>query len=952
MPQTDYVLTIDDGGVVKSLTVIDKKFDEMGKSGDKAIKKVSKSMSTQMGAAAGIAQAKFNLLAGAAIEFGKAAVEAFANVIKSSTQAAIEFDVTRKKFISIFEGQEGAADAVMDKISRRASELGLDMNEALSISRSFLPDVKGTEDPLGAIDDLLVGVRALAEEDPAQGIIGARVAIDEAMSGSLRSLKARFEFTKAEIDILKKAQGELGQVVGTIEGINQVMERRGVDVEAMKGTFTQAMGEMQFATGKLRVELGKPVADQMTESMTALNKIMAENSDDLELVAAAIGDVVANVVDFVSSGLTDFLGDLDFEKFVTFGESLTTLAEKGRLVTELLFDMGDATPNEQIDGLTKKTDKLSSILNTGAQAVALIKAEFAAMAADLNNAGNMIGFVTSRLNIFAEDKSLEEVNAEHIDSTEAFNASMRKSLATMDKSSERMAENKKRQEERKEAQDADTEAALAGAEAFLKQGDAASETADALTELGLAEEDLEKIQEDVVKTQEKLVKAAEKFAQERLDIARDFLQERADLELEFSQERADITRKSLEDIAAIETDHQHALEDQGLQLGRNARDLGKKQGKERADAEKDLRQDLLDVEQNFQDELRRIQRTAQQAMEEAERGLDAQAFVAALRQQEVSLEEAAITREGAEADVRDEAGQRLKDLEQAQAEERAALRQADQDKLEDLQIRLTREFEAQALSDQLAFEQQGIDEERRLEQQVISEQRRLEEQAIDEQRQLETLIQAQAERLAKMVEGLDAETAAVVLAEANKLAAVEDFAGSAQAVLDGLIANVKAKAKEVEEPAPAPTPRPRTGRPRLGGVQEDAGNVVPNKPGLFLPIIQKRRGGGVRAGHPYRVGEAGLEGYIPRRAFGGDTRIGQPTIIGEFGEELFIPPSSGTIIPNNQMGSFLGNTTNMQQSTSNTQNNLGGFSVSQSMFEDPIQRGQLENFILDIMSRN
>lgn len=950
MPQTDYKLTIDDSGVVKSLTVIDKKFDEMGKSGDDAMKKVSKgglSMSHVMSGAVGGA---FTALAGAAIEFGKAAVGAFADVIKGGVQAAAQFDTTKKKFTSMFDGQEDQAVAVMDSIGQHAVKIGLDMNEALSLGAAFLPDVKGSEAPLEMLNKISGAVQGLALETPEQGVFGIRLGIEEALSGNLNSLRDRADLQGRELDIIKAAQVEYGETIGLIEGINQVLEDRGVKVEDAAKSLAGAAGQVGFTVTKLQIAMGKPITDELVESMGGLNKILAENSDDLELVAAAIGDVVTNVVDFVSSGLTDFLGDLDFEKFVTFGESLTTLAEKGRLVTELLFDMGDATPNEQIDGLTKKTDKLSSILNTGAQAVALIKAEFAAMAADLNNVGNMIGFVTSRLNIFAEDKSLEEVNAEHIDSTEAFNASMRKSLATMDKSSERMAENKKRQEERKEAQDADTEAALAGAEAFLKQGDAASETADALTELGLAEEDLEKIQEDVVKTQEKLVKAAEKFAQERLDIARDFLQERADLELEFSQERADITRKSLEDIAAIETDHQHALEDQGLQLGRNARDLGKKQGKERADAEKDLRQDLLDVEQNFQDELRRIQRTAQQAMEEAERGLDAQAFVAALRQQEVSLEEAAITREGAEADVRDEAGQRLKDLEQAQAEERAALRQADQDKLEDLQIRLTREFEAQALSDQLAFEQQGIDEERRLEQQVISEQRRLEEQAIDEQRQLEALIQAQAERLAKMVEGLDAETAAVVLAEANKLAAVEDFAGSAQAVLDGLIANVKAKAKEVEEPAS--TPRPRSGRPRLGGVQEDAGNVVPNKPGLFLPIIQKRRGGGVRAGHPYRVGEAGLEGYIPRRAFGGDTRIGQPTIIGEFGEELFIPPSSGTIIPNNQMGSFLGNTTNMQQSTSNTQNNLGGFSVSQSMFEDPIQRGQLENFILDIMSRN
>lgn len=56
-------------------------------------------------------------------------------------------------------------------------------------------------------------------------------------------------------------------------------------------------------------------------------------------------------------------------------------------------------------------------------------------------------------------------------------------------------------------------------------------------------------------------------------------------------------------------------------------------------------QDLLDIEQDYQNELKRIQRTAQQAMEKAKGVSDAQAFVAALHQREVSLEEAAEDRQ-------------------------------------------------------------------------------------------------------------------------------------------------------------------------------------------------------------------------------------------------------------------------------------------------------------------
>lgn len=984
MPKTDYELTLDDKQVAKALKDTEDKFDKMGKTGDDAMKKVGESADAlgdgirrnvngrlidangrfvAMGKSGDNAMGKVGKsgkklgsvlttavggalanLAVAAVQLGAKAVAAFAQIVQVSTQAAIEFDATRKKFISIFEGSEDAADAMMDKIGKRASELGIDLNEALSLTRAFVPDVKGTEDPLQALDDLLVGVRALAEEDPAQGIIGARFAIDEAMSGSLRSLKARFEFTKAEIDILKKAQGELGQVVGTIEGINQVMERRGVDVEALKGTFTQAMGEMQFATSKLRIELGKPVADQMTKSLNGLNKILAENSDDLLLMAGAIGDVIAKVVDFVGTNLTEFLEDIDTEGVMELVDGFNSAWNSAELLLDVLFDLDDANLfNALIDKLTTVVDWLTRAGQAAAQLGAMARAGMARLAAEEEVIKEATGFLGAFF-ATAEDKARAAAAGQ-----KAFDQAMRDSLPAFEKFSEAEKEDTERKKDRKKAQDANTEAALAEAEAFLKQGDAASETADALAELGLAEEDLESIQQDVIKTQEKLVDAEEKSAQERLDLERDFQQERIDLALAFSQERVDIERRSLQDIADIQADHVRAVQDQGLNLSRDVRDMGERHAQQRVDAAGDLRQELIDIEQNYQDELRRIQRTAQQAMEEAERGLDAQAFIAALREQDIAREEAGISRDQDIAGARQGNEERLDDLAQAQERERAALQQSDRDKLEDLQIRLDRELETQALSDQRAFEQQAIDEMRRVEQQILNEERQMEQQAIAEQRRLDALIQGQAERLAKMVEGLDAETAAVVLAEANKLAAVEDFAGAAQAVLDGLIANVQAKEQSLTGlPSPADSPLPM----HLPIIEKEAAPADSPLP-IHLPIIAKRFGGGVSAGRRYLVGEGGLEGYVPHRAFGGDTRIGQPTIVGEFGTELFIPPSSGSIIPNNQMGSFLdGNTTNVQQSINNTQNNLGGFSVAQSMFEDPIQRGQLENFILDILSRN
>ena len=54
-------------------------------------------------------------------------------------------------------------------------------------------------------------------------------------------------------------------------------------------------------------------------------------------------------------------------------------------------------------------------------------------------------------------------------------------------------------------------------------------------------------------------------------------------------------------------------------------------------------------------------------------------------------------------------------------------------------------------------------------------------------------------------------------------------------------------------------------------------------------------------------GGSGLLGLLPF-ADGGRPPVGKPSIVGERGPELFVPRSSGTIIPNHQLG---GGTTNV-----------------------------------------
>ena len=84
--------------------------------------------------------------------------------------------------------------------------------------------------------------------------------------------------------------------------------------------------------------------------------------------------------------------------------------------------------------------------------------------------------------------------------------------------------------------------------------------------------------------------------------------------------------------------------------------------------------------------------------------------------------------------------------------------------------------------------------------------------------------------------------------------------------------------------------------------------------------------GGVRGPDNIDVGG----GWNPARADGGDVMAGRMGLVGERGPELFIPKTNGTIIPNNQLSSALGGTTNV---TNNYINAIDTKSFEQRLLE-------------------
>lgn len=805
MPEQEYTLTVDDKQVLDSLLRIGKAFDRMEKRGDDAMRKVSSSGSALGSVLGGVVQGAVQALTQAVIQLGAQAVAAFAGIIVSSQQAAAEFDVLRRQFIGIFKGQEDAADAIMDHIGQRASSLGLELREALGIGKAFIPDIIGEEDPLAILDDLFIAVRGLKEIDPLAGIKGARRAIEEAISGQTRSIQDIFEFTKTEITILRDAQKEFGATVGTIEGINRVLERQGVNVEALKGSFNQAVGEMEFAMGKLNIEMGKPIVEELTEALSRLGSIVADKSDDFELLAGAIGDVVALVVDFLSANVGDFLEQLDVEKLTEMTTTFGELVNQALVFGDILLDL--EVSGGFVDQVIFISEKLTEMLVTINQIAAVVKATSAA-AETLGGIGlgglGLGGAVRLGRGLLGGGITEPEGGS----AIDAFNDSLKESVEAMEEANRRTAESTSRTNERIAAQKKGTEAGLAEAEAFLKGAGAAGE---------LTEE------------QQKLIEAMEKAAKKRLD-----------LEKQSSREREKIARNRARDLEDIERRHQQSIDNLIKDQGRDEVQFARQQAQERIALERSATDRLIEIEKQFQRQIDDINLDLVRSKEDAEEAQNAIAFVQAIKRSERRVEDARTDREQAVRDTSEETEKRKSILAEQQEQERRQFEESQALKLVALQESLEQQLEEEKLAHQ-----------RRLEDQTIREQERLAkvQEALDEATQIEK--DTGQEKLAVLDANMVAENRTVQERLDERLAIIRNFSDLAgNLLLPGTLGGSipMAPLAGLQQGAPVDAGIPvvvgEGGRPELF-IPSSAGRIIPNSRLSAFPAPSLGGGGNV-----------------------------------------------------------------------------------------------------------
>lgn len=701
-----------------------------GQAGQEAGEKLSQSAQVsgvQLGIVSGIVQSITTQF----INLGKAAVSTLIDISKESIGLASEFETTGKIFQGIFEGNEPAATAALEHIREQSRDLGTDLQE---VSRAFLPFVGSLQE----LDRVNKAAAALAISQPEQGAVGARIALQEALSGNMRSLVQRFEIPKNLGKELQKAFDE-GGVEAFLTEFEDIMKRMGRDIDQLTDTFQFSFSRAQINLQQLQTAFGVPITDALKEQFDELNKTFKDNFDDLSIIADTFGRVFANVVSIVGTDINDALKNLDTKQVTRIAEIFFDITEDAKLLADTLS--GAKISSSFLDNVESLAKKLDEALITSIQLNALSQAGAAKAKAEydewvkelekLHGQGTITTGVLKELagipgvvqgsnelsKLVGDEKAVELATRSVKAGQEAYNKVILDAAKGLEESRKKKEENRKATEDLTES---------------TKNGTKANEDlTNSMLAAQKAADELAKAQDDAAEAQKKIdeetTKAETDFQRQLEDIDIDYERKRTDIAVEFAQKREDAARKNLEKLADIQDNYAEDVDDAALDLSRKEEDIARKAGQDRIDLETENRQAILDIETDYRRKLEDIQSQFLSDSEEAERNRDAINFLRAIRERDDAISQAETDRQQQLDDQATTNEQKLEEQKLAQEREIEEAEIANERKLEDLRTNLDRQIEEQNVAYARELEDLKINEDRKYEEAKTARDRDIED---------------------------------------------------------------------------------------------------------------------------------------------------------------------------------------------------------------------------------
>ena len=646
-----------------------------------------------VGGGAGIAIAGVLLsvqaLTKAFIGVGKAAVSAFASVASSGMEAAKEMEIASAQFKAFFQGDTQASEAAMNRLLDLSKELG---ENVVGVGRAFLPEVEN----LDQLEEVVKSATALARFQPEQGIMGARIALQEALGGEFRSLQRRFEISPVAIDKIREAFQATG-VTGFLEELQAELSRTGRSVEDLSDTWGVAMGKVKERLRQVTAELGKPVVDEYKEQLKGIGDELQRLDPDLKLIANAFGEVLAKIVDIIGTEIQSFLKNFDPQPLLDLAESAF------RVVAAIELIIGVVGPGEMAAGsLGLAAQGLSGLLLDLAGWFLKVGSKMNDFRADFKDTIlDVVNVLRTMSRAYELTTRVITLNtAWWLDTADSFNDQLDElawSLEMMEDLepfdwAEKLVEYEMNVQDFNEG--------LIDMATFLNRtGDAGEGAANAFMTYTQATQDARIAAEMFAEAQDKVnevlgefqIAADIKFEKLATNVARQAL----DDEIAAQRKLIDIEIKNREKIASIREKFDQSIIDAGQELGDREADIARKSGDALLDLEEDLADKRIEIEEDYFDSLERLRDKFNFDANEAIRDNDATRLQEIRRRQAFEEAQARKERDKKKKDVEVEGKDRRGEQEKQRGRELRDAQIVNARKIRDLQQSLEQQLEAQ-----------------------------------------------------------------------------------------------------------------------------------------------------------------------------------------------------------------------------------------------------------------
>lgn len=669
------------------------------------------------------------------LEFSQLAIAKFQEIKAQSLELNSNLEQARIQFGSIF-GNEQDAETFIKYLRQISTEIGASTDEATQFAKSLVPDTTSQDQ----FERLIITAQTAAK-DANLKLEDARFAFEEVISGDFTSLKERLNIPKSTIERIKELQKEYGQVEGLILGLNERFEKTGASIEKFGDTGAAASAQVSSKIQDLIQAFGETPFEAQKERAQALNEVLSANAEDYTLIAQRLGDVVGAIDEFVTSGLVEFLQDIDPEPIQELLDSLYGVVQTGGLLTQFI---GQAYGNFGqfggiVDALNLNLKVLDFFLKIISGTLEITNATVAAGVAYVNNLANSVEY------FLGYTDKLEQVSP-----FEAFNQSISESNQLITDYTTRLAEDNKRLDERKKK-------AEEAAGAQNKVNFAFDQGAQASKEY---EKALKKVNEAEAKLDEQSLRAT-------ADLQTDITRKRLDIERDNSREREKIAQDNADKIEDIYRKSQDDLADAAKDAGRKQQDIERDYGRDLAKIDTDLANNRVDIERDYRRRLDDIQRDFERSTEEAVLNQDVGAFLAAQRQRDQAIEDAQTGRQQQTEDAKVDAERQREALKASKEQEIEDAKIANERKLEDLRANLEQQLEEERIANERKLEEQQISEQTKADDLAVWIQQRIEDQQMADERRREDLQTSLADEL-EIVKKAEEEKTKIILDETEK----------------------------------------------------------------------------------------------------------------------------------------------------------------------------------------